>query len=354
MATKDERFYWIVPEGGGKPERHTRATTFAATLDDRYALEKWAERRAAVGLVRRPDLLAQVAAYEEDACALDSIITKALEAGDATSSAELGKALHKMSERVDAGEIELSAVPELWRPDIEAYRKAMDAHSFSVELIETTVVLPPLGVAGTLDRLVTQGASECRVLDLKFGQSAAAHHLGAWAMQLALYAHGAYLYDLDTDARSPMPEVNQSIGYIAHIPAGSGACEIITLDLEAGWRGALIAREARLWRREKFEMPTTVGPLERRLWLSAELRRLVDHFPEAAGALAQQLAALGVMTPRQAKEAGVELTDDQIDLICNSVHVVEGEWRVPFAETPDPVHRDLLMAQSTQQKGAKQ
>ncbi len=347
MAKKDESYYWITPEGGGKDERFTRATTFAATLDNRYALEKWGERRAAVGLARRPDLLAQVAAYEEDAHRLDSIITRAQEAGEATKGRDIGDALHKLTERVDKGELEVGAIGEHWRPDVEAYRRAMEAHAFDVEMIETTVVIPQLGVAGTFDRLVTQGGSECRIFDLKFGQSDLG--VASWAIQLALYAHGSFIYDLDTDERRPMPEVNQSIGYVAHIPAGSGECEMITLDLEAGWQGALLAHQVRGWRtpRSKFVLPTVVGPLERRLWLSAELRRLVEHFPDAADALAQQLAALSILSPRQARERGIELTDMDIDSICNAVHSVEGEWQVPFGEAPDPAHRDRLTKSST-------
>jgi hypothetical protein len=340
MANRDDRFYWITPEGGGKAERHTRATTFVKTLDDTYGLMKWEQRMAVLGLSRRPDLLAQVAAaYDDDAAALDSIVLDAVEAAGASRGRNLGTALHKFGERVDRGELELAEVPEPWRPDVEAYRKAMDAYAFDVEVIETTVVVPELGVAGTLDRLVSREGSELRVLDLKTGQKL---WLPSVAMQMALYAHGSTVYNMATDTHSPMPEVNQSIGYVAHMPVGSGTCEIVTVDLEAGWRGAQLAYQVRAWRREPFDLPGESVPLERRLWLSAELRRLVADYADAAAALAQHWP-IGVPTPKQARDAGGELTDEQVDAICELVHVVEGEWAVPFA-APDPYHRHALKA----------
>jgi hypothetical protein len=45
--------YLIIPEGGGAPVAHTRATTWASTLDDRYGLERWSRRTVAPGRPRR-------------------------------------------------------------------------------------------------------------------------------------------------------------------------------------------------------------------------------------------------------------------------------------------------------------
>ena len=67
MAHFDQwKRYLIVPQKGGAPVPHTRATTWASTLDDRYGLERWSRRTVALGLARRPDLVAQVAATRDN------------------------------------------------------------------------------------------------------------------------------------------------------------------------------------------------------------------------------------------------------------------------------------------------
>ena len=98
-ATKRDRYgrYLIVPAGGGKPVPHTRATTWASTCDNRYALEKWSRRTVALGLARRPDLLASVAAAnDDDRTTLDALCERALEAGGSSTSAWLTPASVRM------------------------------------------------------------------------------------------------------------------------------------------------------------------------------------------------------------------------------------------------------------------
>ena len=63
--SEPERDRWgryIIPHPHtGKKTSWTRATTWAKTLDDTFALTKWELRMAGLGLVARPDLLASVA-----------------------------------------------------------------------------------------------------------------------------------------------------------------------------------------------------------------------------------------------------------------------------------------------------
>ncbi len=74
--------YLIVPAAGGAPNAHTRVTTWASTLDDRYGLEQWSRRTVALGLARRPDLLAQAAvAQADESDTLNGLCEAALEAG---------------------------------------------------------------------------------------------------------------------------------------------------------------------------------------------------------------------------------------------------------------------------------
>jgi hypothetical protein len=324
--------YLIVPEGGGDPVPHTRATTHAATLDDRYGLEKWGQRMVAIGLSRRDDLLAQVAATPpEDSTRLDSIVVDAVEAGGSSTGRNIGEALHQFTQRVDLGEMELSAVPEAWRPDVAAYRQAMDEAGFVVELVERTCVVPELTVAGTFDRLVVRDGRRF-VLDVKSGQKLD-YAWGAIATQLAIYSRAATVYDLETAEHSPMPEVDRRFGVVAHVPAGQGKCELIVVDLEPGWRGAQLAHFVRTWRKEKFRLGGLAVSLpSRRDWLMGRVRHLVREFPDAAQDLAQRWP---IDVPTFKVDGH---TDEQLEQIAAVLHQVEGEHRIPFEDEPDPAH----------------
>jgi hypothetical protein len=322
--------YLIVPEGGDEPVPHTRATTHAATLDDRYGLEKWSQRMVAIGLSRRSDLLAQVAAApEHDRGRIDSIVVDAIEAAEASKGRNIGEALHQFTERLDSGELELGNVPNPWQADVAAYRKSMGEAGFAVELIERTCVVPRLVVAGTFDRLVVRDGRRF-VLDVKTGQRLD-YGWGAIATQLAIYSRAATLYDFDTAEHSPMPEVDQRVGIVAHVPAGGGKCELVTVDLEVGWQGAELARLVRTWRKATFRLGDVGASLpSRREWLVAQVRRLVNEYPEAARDLAQRWP-VGVPTLKADGH-----TDEQLGEIAAVLQQVEGEHRIPFADEPDP------------------
>jgi hypothetical protein len=324
--------YLIVPEGGGDPVPHTRATTHAATLDDRYGLEKWSQRMVAIGLSRRPDLLAQVAAApDSERDRIDSIVVSAIEAGGSSTGRNIGEALHRFTERVDSGELELAAVGEPWRRDVEAYRRAMDEAGFVVELIEETCVLPEMVVAGTFDRIVVRDGRRF-ILDVKSGQKLD-YGWGAIATQLAIYSRASTLYDIETGQHSPMPPVDQRTGIVAHVPAGKGTCELVTVDLEAGWRGAQLAHLVRTWRKSVFRLGDVGDRLpNRREWLIGRVRHLIGEFPNAARDLAQRWP-VGVPTFK----ASDAHTCAQIDAIAEVLQQVEGAHRIPFADEPDPV-----------------
>ncbi len=137
--------YLIVPPEGGEPVAHTRATTWASTLDDRYAFEKWGRRSVALGLARRPDLLASVAAAKyDDRDTLDGLCERALEAGGSSTKATLGQALHKFAKRIDNGED--VDVPDPWRAVLDVCTEALLRAGITVDLVEQVCVCPVLTV----------------------------------------------------------------------------------------------------------------------------------------------------------------------------------------------------------------
>jgi hypothetical protein len=327
--------YLIVPQGGSAPVAHTRATTLAATLDDRYALERWSRRMLAQGLVKRPDLLAAVAACDvTERDELDRFCDQALEAGGSSTSATLGSALHKFCERVDRGELDLADVPDPWRADVTAYRCSLEQAGFEVEFIERTCVVPELTVAGTLDRTLVDDCDRRYIADIKTGQSLDR----SWpsiAVQLAVYSRATTFFDPDT-GHTPMPEVSRTVGIVVHVPAGRGTCELVGIDVAAGWEGALLAHRVRQYRRIGFRsgLASHDTTARRRACLAIRVRRLVDQYPVAAQALANGWP-VGTPTFRQDGHTPV-----QLDEIAELLQEVEVAHHVPSEDLePLPAHR---------------
>jgi hypothetical protein len=246
----------IEPPGGGKAVAYTRCTTFVKALDDTTNLELWGKRMVALGLARRPDLLAIVQAHGvDDKKALNAVCKQALEAAAAASKANDGTARHKFSERLDAGEITLDDVPagEL-REDLRAYVNATSRlHNVAAE---TFVVVDDLKIGGTFDRLVEvplgsgfpawlQGKRV--ILDLKTGASLD-YSIGSIAMQLAVYAHGER-YDAETKERRDLG-ADQGVALVCHAPANTATAQLYAVDIGAGWAAVQLASTVRAWRRD--------------------------------------------------------------------------------------------------------
>lgn len=253
--------YLIVPANGGTAKAHTRATTFAATIDDRHNLEQWMIRTTALGLVARQDIYARIASTDaEDKRTLNKLCNEAREAARASSGANLGTALHAFTERVDLG-LE-TTIPSPWDLDVAAYRSTLATHGLLVDpaLVEGIVVLPELDVAGTFDRIVTwQG--ERFIADLKTGADLS-WSWNAIAIQLALYANAATIYDPITRTHTPMPDVSKATAIVIHLPVASGRCSLYRVDIKAGWEAAQHCLFVRQWRNAREHLATPVAAVE--------------------------------------------------------------------------------------------
>lgn len=249
----------------------TRATTVASTLSDRYALEQWAQRNIIFGLGQRPDLYALAsAATLEDKDELNNIAKQAADAANSRSSANLGTALHRLTERIDSGEA--IDVPEQWKPDIDAYCQTLADNRIEVhpEYIERVVLHPSLGIAGTTDRIVTASGRKV-IADLKTGKHAVDFGAGEISMQLSIYAHSPWMWKAhsddiqrdrygryllpdpvaEPDAYDPMVDVDKDIALVIHLPVGTGTCSIHEVDLVAGYEAVGHAIWVREWRKRK-------------------------------------------------------------------------------------------------------
>jgi predicted RecB family endonuclease len=234
----------VVPPGGGKKVAYTRATTYVDALEDKYALQKWQQRMVILGLVDRPDLLLSAAAHSDDKTKLNRIAEDAIEAAKAGAAATVGTAIHALTHRIDRGET-IGPVPGEYQRDLDAYTAA--TAPLTVLHAERFSVLDDLRIGGTPDRIV-EFEGERYIADIKTGS--VDFGAGKIAMQLAVYAH-AQFYDVATGAREPLPGVNGQRGIVIHLPAGTGTCRLLWVDIAAGWEAVQVATQVREWRARK-------------------------------------------------------------------------------------------------------
>jgi hypothetical protein len=256
----------IIPPDGGKPLGYTRATTVAKTLDDEGSLIKWAQRMTAAGLVRRPDLLALLASKLDDGgdipeqhkADVQRICDEAKEHGGGSRAANLGTALHALTEALDLGRNPYVGPDQA--ADIDAYRRAVEP--FEVLGVEQFVVLDEHRIGGTFDRLWRLPDGRIVIADLKSGRDLS-YSWRSISVQLAIYANGIGYHD---GLRTPLPAgTDTDTGIVVHLPVGQGRCDLYSVDLRAGTVALQHSMWARTWRNRKnlhepFSSPASATP----------------------------------------------------------------------------------------------
>jgi hypothetical protein len=231
----------VIPPEGGKPVAYRRCTTFIDVLGDRTALEKWKQRQVAVGLTKRNDLMMRAAAAP-DKKTLDYVCEEALKAAGSDASANIGTAVHALTERIDRGET--PEIPAGFEKDIQAYLTAVKP--LTMKAIEVFVVHDRLKVGGTFDRIVEWEGKQY-VADLKTGSIS--FDGAKIAMQLSIYAN-SQIYDVATGTRTRL-EVDLHKGLVIHLPQGEGKCSLHWADIHAGFDGVRLAEQVWKWRSTK-------------------------------------------------------------------------------------------------------
>lgn len=230
--TKDGNRYSppILPDGS-KGKAVTRCTTFAGTLDDGAGLLKWRHRILARGLLDSLGDDEHLNTDTNDTSTIDRLIGRAFHYGGEKLAADVGTALHLAVEhRIAAHGTGTKAIvpPAPWDADVDAFASMMVAHQLEPVHSECQAWMPVAGgLIGTVDLLVAgPWGDELRVLDLKTGSSC---DRIAYAVQLACYASMTHLWG--GEAWLDAPPVDRSVAYIAHAPAGTGACELVAVDI---------------------------------------------------------------------------------------------------------------------------
>lgn len=331
-APKDRWGRYLISSPDGKQRGYTRVTTISSTTDDTNALKQWANRMVVTGLVNRSDLLAQASTKLEDKGALNKICEEAITAGGGSSRANLGTALHSITEQVDLGNSP-AILPGL-QADVKAYVAELKRCNVKIlkDYIESVVINDTLEYAGTLDRVVEINGVKY-IADLKTGTDLS-YSWRSISIQLNAYASAEFVYDWRTSTRLPMPDINQEVGVVFHLPAGEARCELYWVDLKAGAEGLRLALDVRAWRKrndihERFEegkiipMPDVEVPFPylqtRKAWVTG---RIIAMPPEAQ-------MFLKIIWPDGVPKIS-ECTNEQLDLVVKRVEESEMKHDVQF------------------------
>ena len=339
-APKDRWGRYLIETTSGKQTSFTRVTTIAKSLDDEGALTAWKGRMTATGLVQRNDLLVAASTCLDDKSSLDRIVQQAIEAAGASSKANIGTALHQLTQAIDLGQ-KPAILPGL-QADVDAYVAGITRHGVIIDprLVEVLLVNEKHEYAGTADRIARFGSRKRKqIFDLKTGNIDYA--INAIAVQMAMYANAEYIYDWRTKERIPMPELDKTRGVIIHLPAGKAQCDPYELDLVAGWEAALMAMDVRAWRKRKDlhikvhaeaaatdKVPPTTG-----VAASADINRSdvlarIRNLPDAAQELLKRhWPAPGVKLP--------DMDEFQLDVLMVRIDQLETEFSAPFMPNPE-------------------
>ena len=246
----------------GRRRAHTRSSTFGSVLEDTFGVDRWRRRMLVFGMGRRRDLQLEAAGVpdcESDASkdTLQTIVDRAHEASGADAKANLGTALHALTDQVDRG---MKVGPQgEFDGALRVYVDLMAA--FVVRMIEVFTVNDRWGTAGTFDRVVSPlgylvapdgtvfGPDDCLGVDLK--TAASSRYFGVkFAVQLATYMCGqCYVEGRGRIGWPGLPSPpSTKWGLILHLPSDPDLLADAGwwwVDLEAGAELADLALQVR-------------------------------------------------------------------------------------------------------------
>jgi len=247
----------------------TRVTTVGKVLDDTYFLDLWKRRQVVIGIKRKPELLDGITERmlkhvdqhrvtpmpKRTKDLINAIADQAMDGAGSYEGAAVGTAFHTLMEVIDAGDmIDRDTITEDDALMIDAYAELIKAEQIKMipNMIERVIAIPSLGLAGRLDRIVTDHGVP-RIGDVKSQASMDFGHISL-AVQLACYANAEYMLDQSTEPWTwiKMPEVDKDLGVVIWTPATQpGVAEIIDVDLRKGWQYAKASVKIREWRKDQ-------------------------------------------------------------------------------------------------------
>lgn len=273
----------------GKQERFSRSSSIGKTLDDESALVLWKLNRSIKGVASDPALIAKaISLADDDREAWGKLREAAINAGRGKEKADIGTAVHAMSERWEQD-------PEFdprdpYRTALEAYDAEMERLGLKSQMFETHMVCVKFRVAGTADRiyeltkaLTAPNGDVLPVGTLVIGDlktsAKLTYNVPGFCIQMAGYANGQ-LYDVDTDEFLPTPEINRSWGLLMHLNVEEGTCSAHWADLQVGEYGLWLCQEIRSWRADWRKGTYAAPEVDDAVMEAATYADGIGHSPE--------------------------------------------------------------------------
>ena len=143
----------MVMDHEGVRQRLSRPSNYAKPLDDEQALTNWRIDTACIGVAHDRAIQAEyVACKRDDREELGRLREKSIRAGRGSEGADIGTALHAMSERWERHEAGFDP-PEPYRSKLEAYTAELERCGLVSEMVEVHTVNLDYRSAGTADRI---------------------------------------------------------------------------------------------------------------------------------------------------------------------------------------------------------
>jgi hypothetical protein len=347
-----------------------RVTNFCEKAAETYNLTRWELRSAITGLALNPERMADVLAQIDTAdvggsikknrVPLDRLVEQLKNLAGAKDKAGIGTKLHKWTEQVDAGTMQVADVPADFRDLVARYRDILEAAGYTPvpHLMERTTGIPRINVVGTFDLVVRCADGKYRMTDKKSGSVQWAHK--EMCVQLATYVEGFnsvgiaqwngegdatdwgnWTWVVPTGLDGEPIKVETDYAIILNIPQGGGEVIPFEANLETGRMGMAACETQLAWGRTHPTLtPVSVPVQENRPPREDPDPRDVPHAPRADGGDPRDLFPV----IEAAKAAGAPPVGAKV--------TVAGTTFTKVSEDPWPGLRDKFAAVTTKEQAS--
>lgn len=229
----------------GKEQSWTRASNFAAALDNPHALIRWSNRNAVMGISRRPDLsaMALAGALRDDVAKVDETIAAAHATMATDANANLGTAAHAAI--TNAWRHPEQPIPEPYVPLVKAFAAALKEHGLTIVAAAGKVMNLAYDSIGEFDLVLAEADGAEVIGDMKSGSLD--HAKRKFAVQLAMYDGAEFVINADNSV-IPIPwNLAHSHGVLLHLDLENNTVSVYRIDLRIGRYGAGLAEQIRQW-----------------------------------------------------------------------------------------------------------
>jgi hypothetical protein len=276
----------------GREQSWTRASNFAASLDNPHALIKWSNRNAIMGASRRPDLGRMIlsGALVDDVAKTDELISSAHAVMATDAKANEGTAAHAAITR--AWQHPEAEVPEEFVPIVAAFAAALKEHGLTIKAAAQKVMNLAYDSLGEFDFVFEESNGDLVIGDAKSGKLE--HAKRKFAVQLAMYDGAEYLVQPDNSV-VPIPyRLTHSHGVVVHLDLEHNTVSLYRIDLRIGRYGAGLAEQIRQWHTldplSPYVSPITPRAVSQGVVSQDNLPISAEQLAEAHGTTVSELA----------------------------------------------------------------